>query len=339
MSFFSSHTSKIESDTPGLVFLGVALALAAQAAFYLFAAEIRVKPRREPFEVVTLPPIKVERVHVPFPDAQDQPIESSGMPLPLDEAKTIPLASERPAEEGAPAEVHVVPRPSGETNPFDSASGEERDAAVLREKVEQAASQAALDAQERLRADQMDQPGQETALEGSVPALPEGTLASAPETNAPALLRGVPAPDTHTPPPGYETVESLLAAAGPVGGGSKPLYMPADLLFEFDQYTLQPAAESSLRKLGELIRRNPQAVFVIEGYTDSFGTEEYNLVLSRRRAETVAAWLVQNLGINPAQIQTRGLGETKLLVPGDRTREEQALNRRVEIVIRNRPAR
>jgi outer membrane protein OmpA-like peptidoglycan-associated protein len=43
---------------------------------------------------------------------------------------------------------------------------------------------------------------------------------------------------------------------------------------------------------------------------------------------------VQNMSIDPGRIQTQGYGKTRLLVPGDRSVEEQQLNRRVEIVIR-----
>jgi outer membrane protein OmpA-like peptidoglycan-associated protein len=90
---------------------------------------------------------------------------------------------------------------------------------------------------------------------------------------------------------------------------------------------------TSLQKLGELLRRNPQARFRIEGYTDSFGGLEYNAKLSLARAESVKSWLAQNMGIDPARIDTRGLGSAKPLVSTEGSIEEQQLNRRVEIVI------
>jgi outer membrane protein OmpA-like peptidoglycan-associated protein len=58
--------------------------------------------------------------------------------------------------------------------------------------------------------------------------------------------------------------------------------------------------------------------------------------LSERRADTVKDWLVQNMGIEPDRIQTQGFGKTRLIVPADRSVEEQQLNRRVEIVIRTK---
>ena len=137
-------------------------------------------------------------------------------------------------------------------------------------------------------------------------------------------------------PAGFTNLDELLSGSGRVGNGTSPILMPTDLLFDYDSATLRPGATASLQKLGRLILRNPQAVFKVEGHTDSFGSDEYNLVLSQRRAETVKDWLVQNMNVDPNRIQTQGFGKTRLLVPGDRSVEEQQLNRRVEIVIRSK---
>jgi outer membrane protein OmpA-like peptidoglycan-associated protein len=72
----------------------------------------------------------------------------------------------------------------------------------------------------------------------------------------------------------------------------------------------------------------------VEGYTDSFGTFEYNLQLSQRRADSVKRYLVQTMGINPAQIQTHGYGATKFRASANGSIEEQSSNRRVEVVVR-----
>jgi outer membrane protein OmpA-like peptidoglycan-associated protein len=135
-------------------------------------------------------------------------------------------------------------------------------------------------------------------------------------------------------PAGFSNLDDLLGGSGRVGHGTAPILMPTDLLFDYDSSNLRPGAASSLGKLGRLIQRNPQAVFRVEGHTDSFGSEEYNLDLSQRRAETVKGWLVQNMNIDPARIQSQGFGKSRLIVPPDRTVDEQQLNRRVEIVIR-----
>ena len=74
-------------------------------------------------------------------------------------------------------------------------------------------------------------------------------------------------------------------------------------------------AVEQLQKVATLIKRNPKATFTLEGYTDSFGSDDYNLDLSRRRAEAVKAYLVQTLGINPEQIETRGLRKSEPAAP------------------------
>jgi outer membrane protein OmpA-like peptidoglycan-associated protein len=135
-------------------------------------------------------------------------------------------------------------------------------------------------------------------------------------------------------PSGFSNLDDLLSGSGRVGTGTAPILMPTDLLFDYDSANLREGATASLQKLGRLIQRNPQAIFKVEGHTDSFGSEEYNMELSERRAETVKDWLVQNMGIDTGRIQTQGYGKTRLLVLGDRSVEEQQLNRRVEIVIR-----
>jgi outer membrane protein OmpA-like peptidoglycan-associated protein len=132
--------------------------------------------------------------------------------------------------------------------------------------------------------------------------------------------------------PGFSDLDQLLAQKGPLGSGTK-LRMPDDQLFEYDSDVLQGSAVSQLQKLGTLIQRNPKATFTVEGYTDSFGTPEYNLDLSQRRADSVKQYLVEAMGISPAQIQTRGYGATKFRTSPNGSIEEQSPNRRVEIVV------
>ena len=70
--------------------------------------------------------------------------------------------------------------------------------------------------------------------------------------------------------------------------------------------------------------------YLIEGHSDLFGEQDYNLRLSRRRAEAVWAYLSAQ-GVDPERLQTRGLGETRpILSQGDKA--AQQINRRVEFV-------
>jgi len=133
--------------------------------------------------------------------------------------------------------------------------------------------------------------------------------------------------------PGFSNLDDLLAQTGPLRAETAPILMPTDLLFDYDSYDLRPEALDSLRKLGTLIRRNPDARFIIEGHTDSFGGDAYNRELSQLRAERVKAWLMENMNVNPVRVATQGFGSARLIAPGSGSIEEQQINRRVEIVI------
>ncbi len=132
--------------------------------------------------------------------------------------------------------------------------------------------------------------------------------------------------------PGFSDLESLLSQKGPLGAGTK-FKMPNNQLFEYDSAELRNDAVEQLQKVAILIRRNPKATFTLEGYTDSYGSQGYNLDLSRRRAESVKGYLVNALGINPGQIETRGYGKANLLTSPDASIEEQEINRRVVVVV------
>jgi outer membrane protein OmpA-like peptidoglycan-associated protein len=136
---------------------------------------------------------------------------------------------------------------------------------------------------------------------------------------------------------GFSNLDELLAQTGPLTPDTAPILLPGDLLFEYDDHRLQHGALASLEKLGQLLKRNPKARFVIEGHSDSFGTDEYNLTLSRLRADSVRIWLIDMVGIPAESISTIGHGKSRLAVPSTGTIEEQKINRRVEILIKDGP--
>ncbi|MEW5724964.1 MAG: OmpA family protein [Thermodesulfobacteriota bacterium] len=74
--------------------------------------------------------------------------------------------------------------------------------------------------------------------------------------------------------------------------------------------------------------------FLLIGHTDVRGTDEFNQRLSERRAATVKDYLVTNFGLDPDRISTEGRGESEVLYHGE-TEHDHALNRRVEVRIRN----
>jgi outer membrane protein OmpA-like peptidoglycan-associated protein len=177
------------------------------------------------------------------------------------------------------------------------------------------------------------------ALEEDLASLREALLAEQPSSAAQPAIELAAAAGTagrmgeSAVPEGYSDLDELLAQTGGLAPSAGPIFMPSDVLFGYDESFLRPEAITSLEKLAELIRRNPEARFRIEGHTDSFGTDDYNANLSLARAAAVKEWLAGTMAIDPTRIDTRGLGSTRPLAPASGTVEEQQLNRRVEIVI------
>lgn len=101
--------------------------------------------------------------------------------------------------------------------------------------------------------------------------------------------------------------------------------------FNFDRFDLQPKAKQSLKDVFEYLKKNPNLKVSISGHTDDLGSDDYNDVLSRQRAKSVARYLMA-LGLDKNRISTKGFGNQ---VPLDTTLSEKARrkNRRVEFVM------
>jgi peptidoglycan-associated lipoprotein len=107
--------------------------------------------------------------------------------------------------------------------------------------------------------------------------------------------------------------------------------MQEDIYFEFDKSTLTPSAQDNLMKKAEWLRSNPDATVTIEGHCDERGTNEYNLALGERRAESSKNFLV-DLGIAPSRMTTISYGEERPIDPQS-NEEAWAKNRRDHFVI------
>ena len=134
---------------------------------------------------------------------------------------------------------------------------------------------------------------------------------------------------------GVVTLDDLVGLPENVLVGKKTM-LPSDLLFEYDSAELRESARIGLMKLALLVERNPGLYCWIEGHTDLFGGNRYNLDLARRRSQSVKRYLTESLRLDGEKIATRGYGKTRALV-AEGSIEEQALNRRVEIKMRREP--
>ncbi len=105
-----------------------------------------------------------------------------------------------------------------------------------------------------------------------------------------------------------------------------------NILFEFDKYDLSPAAQEELAQVGKFLQETPSAFTALFGYTDDTGKAEYNMELSRRRAEAVANYLSQNFNLDSSRVVANWYGAANPIASNE-TEEGRAKNRRVEVSI------
>ncbi len=128
-----------------------------------------------------------------------------------------------------------------------------------------------------------------------------------------------------------------------VGEDDVLISVPGDILFDFDKWNIRPEAEETLNKIAKAIIDLKKTKVFIEGHTDSKGSDEYNLELSRKRADSVRDWFFWEGSfkgdLSRVQFMTKGFGESRPVAPntmrdGSDNPEGRQLNRRVEVIIR-----
>jgi outer membrane protein OmpA-like peptidoglycan-associated protein len=105
----------------------------------------------------------------------------------------------------------------------------------------------------------------------------------------------------------------------------------SDVLFGTNVSDLTPSGMATIKKLADVMQQNPNRSVLVEGFTDSIGTEAYNLSLSERRANSVRNALT-SMGISRERVDIRGYGES-FPVASNATAQDRQLNRRVEIIL------
>lgn len=108
--------------------------------------------------------------------------------------------------------------------------------------------------------------------------------------------------------------------------------MPQDILFDVDSVFVRAALRDDLAALARNLQTYPKTTVDIIGHTDNTGAAAYNQNLSARRANAVAAILVEN-GVAAQRLRAIGRGEDAPIA-SNLTEEGRAQNRRVEIIIR-----
>ncbi len=175
-----------------------------------------------------------------------------------------------------------------------------------------------------------------------------GSQAPENETSAATtnVVASAPAPATV---PTTRANTNLRAAVSPLSGSTSGLNvrvtdlativaLPTDALFAFDSAELGPDSVAGLRSTAELIRAGGPGTIEIVGHTDAKGTDDYNVRLSQARAQAVADWMSEQVGVRLRAFEVAGRGETSPVAPNTGTDggddpAGRARNRRVEVVI------
>lgn len=155
----------------------------------------------------------------------------------------------------------------------------------------------------------------------------EEEVAKAPETVAPApkpVETVAPKPIVEEAMPTTEALkeEALAMAEGRTSAGLAPIY------FDFDMYNIRSDQPSRLDQNAKWLKKNPTARIRIEGNCDERGSNEYNLALGERRANSAKDYLT-NMGIAPERIETLSYGEERPLCP-EHDEECWSKNRRAD---------
>jgi outer membrane protein OmpA-like peptidoglycan-associated protein len=111
------------------------------------------------------------------------------------------------------------------------------------------------------------------------------------------------------------------------------LRLPADVLFDFNSADLKPDAAAMLGQASAMIAKYPDASIQVDGYSDSFGSADYDLSLSQLRAQAVRDWLQTHAPPGTYHFKSTGHGAADFVVSPKLSIDQQQPNRRVELII------
>ncbi len=113
--------------------------------------------------------------------------------------------------------------------------------------------------------------------------------------------------------------------------------LSSDVLFDTGKSTLKSGSQRDLDRLAQFLKDSPQSRVIVEGFTDSRGSDDYNQQLSEQRAQAVAAAL-RDRGVPGDRVEARGMGKGFPVASNDTPAGRQQ-NRRVEIVMSDQAGR
>lgn len=132
-----------------------------------------------------------------------------------------------------------------------------------------------------------------------------------------------------------ETVEPVPEPAYEPEPQEDAVRVELDVKFDFDRAQVKENSYGDIRNLADFMKQYSQTSTVVEGHTDSVGTDAYNQRLSERRANAVRELLVNQFGVAGSRVDAVGYGESRP-VADNATEEGRAINRRVEAEVEAR---
>ncbi|NQD93565.1 OmpA family protein [Pseudomonas sp. CrR25] len=131
-------------------------------------------------------------------------------------------------------------------------------------------------------------------------------------------------------------VEEVMVEETVMPEPAEAVRVELDVKFDFDKSKVKEESYSDIKNLADFMKQYPQTSTVVEGHTDSIGTDAYNQGLSERRANAVRDVLVNQYGVEGGRVNAVGYGESRP-VADNATDAGRAINRRVEAEVEARP--
>ncbi|APU29574.1 hypothetical protein UYA_07460 [Ectopseudomonas alcaliphila JAB1] len=131
-------------------------------------------------------------------------------------------------------------------------------------------------------------------------------------------------------------VEEVVVKEVAVAEPAEAVRVELDVKFDFDKAQVKQESYGDIKALADFMKQYPQTSTVVEGHTDSVGSDAYNQGLSERRASAVRDVLVNQYGVESGRVQAVGYGESRP-VADNATADGRAINRRVEAEVEAQP--